>query len=200
MSPAGKEQYRLLTNKILSCTKCRLSAARIHAVPGEGPVPCRIMFIGEAPGEKEDRSGRPFAGRAGIVLQDLLDTIGLSRNEVFITSILKCRPPGNRDPKGDEITSCRPYLHRQIILVQPSVIVPMGRFSAAVILEQFGISPGRISEIHGREIRAETPHCSVILFPVYHPAVITHNPSLKRDLVQDFQQLRTVLEKAGCSG
>jgi len=200
MSSAGKEQYRLLTNEILSCTKCRLSAGRIHAVPGEGPVPCRIMFIGEAPGEKEDRSGRPFAGRAGIVLQDLLDTIGLSRNEVFITSILKCRPPGNRDPKGDEITSCRPYLHRQIILVQPSVIVPMGRFSATVILEQFGIRPGRISEIHGREIRAETPHCSIILFPVYHPAVITHNPSLKSDLVQDFQRLRMVLEKAGRSG
>jgi uracil-DNA glycosylase family 4 len=200
MSLSREDQYRLLTNEILSCTKCRLSAGRIHAVPGEGPVPCGIMFIGEAPGEKEDRSGHPFAGRAGIVLQDLLGSIGLSRNEVFITSILKCRPPGNRDPKGDEIAPCRPYLHRQIALVQPSVLIPMGRFSAAVILEQFGMSPGRISEIHGRAFRAETSHGSVILFPVYHPAVITHNPPLKSDLVQDFQRLQTVLEGIGRSG
>jgi len=200
MSQAGQEKYRKLNAEIISCTKCRLSAGRIHAVPGEGPVPCRIMLIGEAPGEKEDRSGRPFAGRAGIVLQDLLESIGLSRKEVFITSILKCRPPKNRDPKKDEIAACRPYLNRQIALLRPSVIVPMGRFSASVILEQFGMIPGRISEIHGHAFRVETPKGSVILFPVYHPAVVTHNPPLKSDLVQDFQRLITVIETAGNSG
>lgn len=200
MSPAEQEKYRLLTDEIIRCTKCRLSSGRIHAVPGEGPVPCRIMFIGEAPGEKEDRSGRPFAGRAGKVLQDLLGSIGLSRKDVFITSILKCRPPGNRDPRGDEIASCRPYLHRQIALLRPSVIVPMGRFSAAVTLEQFGMSPGRISEIHGHTFRMETPYGGIILFPVYHPAVVTHNPPLRIELFQDFQRLQTVLEEPHGSG
>lgn len=197
MSPADQEEYRVLTNEILSCTKCRLSIGRTHAVPGEGPVPCRLMFIGEAPGEKEDRSGRPFAGRAGTVLQDLLISIGLSRKEVFITSILKCRPPGNRDPRDDEITSCRPYLLRQIALLRPSVIVAMGRFSAAVMMDQFGMRKGRISEIHGNLFRAETPYGSVILFPVYHPAVVTHNPRLRDDLIQDFQQLKNVLDNEG---
>jgi DNA polymerase len=155
------------------------------------------MFIGEAPGEKEDRSGRPFAGRAGTVLQDLLISIGLSRKEVFITSILKCRPPGNRDPRDDEITSCRPYLPRQIALLRPSVIVAMGRFSAAVMMDQFGMRKGRISEIHGNLFRAETPYGSVVLFPVYHPAVVTHNPRLRDDLIQDFQQLKNVLDNEG---
>lgn len=197
MSPADQEEYRVLTNEILSCTKCRLSIGRTHAVPGEGPVPCRLMFIGEAPGEKEDRSGRPFAGRAGTVLQDLLISIGLSRKEVFITSILKCRPPGNRDPRDDEITSCRPYLLRQIALLRPSVIVAMGRFSAAVMMDQFGMRKGRISEIHGNLFRAETPYGSVILFPVYHPAVVTHNPRLRDDLIQDFRQLKNVLDNEG---
>jgi DNA polymerase len=152
------------------------------------------MFIGEAPGKQEDRSGRPFAGRAGSVLQDLLISIGLSRKEVFITSIIKCRPPGNRDPKGDEIIACRPFLLRQISLIRPSVIISMGRFSTAVLMDQIGMRTGRISEIHGQTFDAEMPCGSVILIPVYHPAVITHNPRLKEDLIQDFRHVKNVLE------
>ncbi len=196
--PAGdREEYCVLTNEILSCTKCILSVGRTHAVPGEGPVPCQLMLIGEAPGEKEDHSGRPFAGRAGGVLQDLLISIGLSREEVFITSILKCRPPANRDPRVDEINSCRPYLIRQINLVRPSVIVCMGRFSAAVVMDQFGMRSGRISEIHGHSFRAEMAYGWVILLPVYHPAVVTHNPRLRADLTRDFRQLKNILESEG---
>jgi uracil-DNA glycosylase len=199
MSVVDQEKYRFLTNEILTCTKCRLSGGRTHAVPGEGPVPCRLMFVGESPGEKEDRSGRPFAGRAGGVLQDLLISIDLSREEVYITSILKCRPPGNRDPRSDEIASCRPYLIRQIALLRPSVIVSMGRFSAAVIMDQFGMRSGRISEIHGHTFRTETPYGSLFLFPVYHPAVVTHNPRLRDDLIRDFRKLKNVLENEGVS-
>jgi uracil-DNA glycosylase family 4 len=188
------EEARALNDDILSCTRCRLSLGRSHAVPGEGPVPARILLVGEAPGEKEDRSGRPFAGRAGAILNHLLASIGLSRNDVFITSILKCRPPKNRDPKGDEISACKPYLDRQIALLRPSIIVPMGRFSAAVIMGQFGVPGGRISEIHGKAFRAEAPHGPIILFPVYHPAVVTHNPPLRGDLEADFRRLKEILE------
>jgi uracil-DNA glycosylase family 4 len=188
------EEARALNDDIFSCTRCRLSLGRTHAVPGEGPVPARILLVGEAPGESEDRSGRPFAGRAGVILNRLLASIGLSRNEVFITSILKCRPPKNRDPKGDEITACKPYLDRQIALLRPCIIVPMGRFSSAVIMGQFGVAAGRISEIHGQALKVEAPHGPVILFPVYHPAVLTHNPPLRRDLEEDFRRLKEILE------
>ena len=188
------EVAEALEQEILTCTRCRLSGGRTHAVPGEGPVPARILLVGEAPGEKEDRSGRPFAGRAGAVLNRLLASIGLSRNDVFITSILKCRPPENRDPKGDEIAACKPFLDRQIALLRPFVIVPMGRFSAGVIMGQFGVPGGRISEIHGTAFRAEAPHGPVVIFPVYHPAVVTHNPPLRRELEADFRKLNDILE------
>ena len=188
------EEAHALNDEILSCTRCRLSLMRIQSVPGEGPTPARILLVGEAPGKMEDLSGRPFAGRAGAILNRLLASIGLSRNEVFITSILKCRPPDNRDPKQDEIAACKPYLDRQIALLRPSIIVPMGRFSAAVIMGQFGISGGRISEIHGRSFRAEAPHGPVIIFPVYHPAVVTHNPPLRVELEADFRKLKDILE------
>ncbi|NYT07787.1 MAG: uracil-DNA glycosylase [Methanomicrobiales archaeon] len=187
------EMARILEDEILTCTRCRLSSGRTNAVPGEGPVPSRILLIGEAPGEKEDSTGRPFAGRAGRVLDGLLSSIGLSRTDVFITSVLKCRPPENRDPKPDEIALCKPYLDRQIALLRPSVIVPMGRFSASVIMSQFGIPVGKISEIHGTAFPADAPHGRIIIFPVYHPAVITHNPPLRKDLEGDFWRLKEIL-------
>lgn len=182
-----------LEQEIITCTRCRLSEGRTHAVPGEGSFPARILLVGEAPGEQEDRTGRPFAGRAGKVLDSLLALIGLSRSDVFITSILKCRPPENRDPKSDEIALCTPYLDRQIALLRPSVIVPMGRFSASVIMELFGIPGGKISEIHGKPVRVIAPHGPVIIFPVYHPAVVTHNPPLRSDLEADFGRLKEIL-------
>ncbi len=182
-----------LEQEILTCTRCRLSEGRTRAVPGQGPVPARVLLVGEAPGEQEDRTGRPFAGRAGKVLDALLASIGLSRTGVFITSILKCRPPKNRDPKRDEIALCTPYLERQIALLRPSVIVPMGRFSASVIMDLFGIPGGKISEIHGKPVRVIAPHGPVIIFPVYHPAVVTHNPPLRSDLEADFGRLKEIL-------
>ncbi len=186
-------EARALTDQILTCTLCRLSEGRTHAVPGEGPIPSPILLVGEAPGEQEDLTGRPFAGRAGKVLDGLLASIGLFRTDVFITSILKCRPPENRDPKSDEIALCKPYLDRQIAVLRPTVIVPMGRFSASVIMGQFAVPGGKISEIRGRPVRVNAPHGPVIIFPVYHPAVVTHNPPLRADLEADFRSLKELL-------
>jgi DNA polymerase len=186
--------YRHLNQEIVSCSLCRLSEGRIHAVPGEGPVPARILLVGEAPGKREDELGRPFVGRAGSILEELLRSVGLSRDEVFITSINKCRPPGNRDPKDDEITACHPYLERQIELIRPSVIVPMGRFAAREICRTFGLAEGKISDIHGQALQAQGRYGSILVLPVYHPAVITHNPSLRPELEADFDRLKKVLE------
>jgi DNA polymerase len=189
------QKARALNDEIRACSRCRLSSGRTHAVPGEGPVPARILFVGEAPGGEEDRTGRPFAGRAGKVLDSLLTSVGLARTEVFITSILKCRPPKNRDPREEEIARCKPYLDRQIALLRPLVIVPMGRHSAAVIMGQFGIPAGKISEIHGRVFPVTAPYGRIVLFPVYHPAVVTHNPPLRGQLEADFRLLKEIIDQ-----
>jgi uracil-DNA glycosylase len=183
-----------LNQEILTCTLCRLSEARLHAVPGEGPVPSRILLVGEAPGKREDELGRPFVGRAGSILEELLSSSGLSRDEVYITSINKCRPPGNRDPKDDEIAACHPYLERQIDLLKPQVIVPMGRFAAREICRTFGLAEGKIGDIHGKVLHARARYGTVIVLPVYHPAVITHNPNLRPELTSDFERLKESLD------
>jgi DNA polymerase len=191
----GDDILSHLNREILTCTLCRLSEGRINAVPGEGPVPSRILLIGEAPGKREDELGRPFVGRAGSILEDLLVSIGLSRNEVYITSINKCRPPKNRDPKDDEIAACSPYLERQIDLLRPQVIVPMGRFAAREICRSFGLAEGKIRDIHGKVLHARARYGAVIVLPVYHPAVITHNPNLRPELTADFERLKKALDK-----
>jgi DNA polymerase len=193
----GEDQLTILEHlnqEIITCTLCRLSEGRIHAVPGEGPVPARILFVGEAPGKREDELGRPFVGRAGSVLEDLLASIGLSREDVFITSINKCRPPGNRDPKDDEIAACHPYLVRQIELLRPQVIVPMGRFAAREICRTFGLAEGKISDMHGQVLHGRVRSGTVLVLPVYHPAVITHNPNLRPKLSDDFKRLKKVFD------
>jgi uracil-DNA glycosylase family 4 len=195
MNPEQQSEYQQLNQEIVTCIRCRLSEVRIHAVPGEGQVPARILMVGEAPGKREDELGRPFVGRAGSVLQDLLSSINLSRDEVYITSIIKCRPPGNRDPKDDEIAACHPYLERQIALLRPSVIVPMGRFSAREISRAFGIRERKISDIHGRDFTAQASYGTIHILPVYHPAVVTHNPNLQSALHDDFSQLKKILDE-----
>jgi uracil-DNA glycosylase family 4 len=184
-----------LNQEILTCTRCRLSGGRTNAVPGEGPVPSRIFLVGEAPGKREDELGRPFVGRAGSILEELLYSIGLSRKEVYITSINKCRPPENRDPMDDEIAACHPYLERQIDLLKPQVIVPMGRFAAREICRTFGLEERKISDIHGKVLNARAGYGKVLVLPVYHPAVVTHNPNLRPELTADFQQLKKVLDR-----
>ena len=173
-----------LSNRIRQCTACRLCGGRTQAVPGDGPAGARVMFVGEGPGYHEDRQGTPFVGAAGQLLNELLAGAGLSRGKVYITNIVKCRPPENRDPLPDEIEACRPFLEEQIALVDAQVIVTLGRFA----LEVF--APGaRISRVHGqpRSAGART------LLPMLHPAAALHQPSWRRSLEEDFAELRKVL-------
>ena len=195
-----QEAVRTLNRDIVTCTLCRLSLTRINAVPGEGPVPSGLLFIGEAPGRNEDLTGRPFVGRAGAVLEELLSSIGLERSRVFITSIIKCRPPENRIPRKDEIAACAGYLDRQIDLLSPEIIVPMGRLASEQVFSHFGIPHGSIGSIHGKIFHSITPCGQIVIIPVYHPAAVTHNPLLRGAVFQDFRNIGTLLEGGERSG
>ena len=173
-----------LAKEIAVCERCILSQSRKKAVPGEGPEDADIMFIGEAPGFHEDRQGRPFVGAAGQFLNELLESIGLKREDVYIANVIKCRPPANRDPLASEIKACWPYLERQIELIKPKMIVTLGRYS----MEQF--LPGqKISQIHGRPRKMD----GIIYYPVYHPAAALHQPRYRADVEADFQRIPQLL-------
>jgi len=166
------------------CVSCDLSKQRNRVVPGEGSENADILFIGEAPGFNEDQQGRPFVGAAGAFLDELLRSVGLSRETVYIANVVKCRPPGNRDPLPNEIQSCKPWLEQQIEIIQPRVIVTLGRFSLARYI------PGEsISKVHGRERRVGDK----VVFPMYHPAAALHQGSLRRVIEEDMQKLPDVL-------
>lgn len=175
-----------LADQIRVCTLCRLSQSRTNAVPGEGREDAQVMFIGEAPGFHEDRLGRPFVGAAGQKLDELLERVGLKRANVYITNVVKCRPPANRDPEPDEIEACRPYLDKQIELIRPRLIVTLGRFSMARYF------PGAsISRIHGQPKRVG----SVIYYPVFHPAAALHQPKWLTALEEDMAKIPDLLAK-----
>ncbi len=180
---AGVDILRL-RELIGGCTACELHRGSNCAVPGEGPIPAEIMFVGEAPGFHEDRQGTPFIGAAGQFLNELLHKIGLDRSQVYITNVVKHRPPGNRDPLPDEIAACRPYLDRQIALVRPKMIVTLGRFSMAR-----WFPGGRISQIHGQPKRLE----GMVIVPMYHPAAALHQGSLRATVEADFLKLPRIL-------
>ena len=181
---AAGVDIRRLRELIGSCTACELHRGSNCAVPGEGPIPAEIMFVGEAPGFHEDRQGTPFIGAAGQFLNELLHKIGLDRSQVYITNVVKHRPPGNRDPLPDEIAACRPYLDRQIALVRPKMIVTLGRFSMAR-----WFPGGRISQIHGQPKRIE----GMVIVPMYHPAAALHQGSLRATVETDFLKLPRIL-------
>ncbi|MDH5298988.1 MAG: uracil-DNA glycosylase [Desulfobulbaceae bacterium] len=166
-----------LHEQIAACTACALCRARTHAVAGAGSATARIFFIGEAPGRKEDETGLPFVGAAGRVLDGLLAGIGLARGDVFITSILKCRPPGNRDPQPHEIEACLPHLARQVEIISPRLIVTLGRHALGLF------RPGAvIGESHGRPF----PDNDYTILPLYHPAAAIYNRKLREPLARDF--------------
>lgn len=164
------------------CTKCRLHQTRTKAVPGEGDPDTEVIFVGEGPGFNEDRQGRPFIGRAGDLLVKLLASIGWRREDVFITNVVKCRPPDNRDPQPDEIAACAPYLRRQLEVLDPAVVVTLGRFSMGTFM------PGaRISQVHGtvRPVDPATGANSALVFAMYHPAAALRTPAIERDSYAD---------------
>ncbi|MGA7910710.1 MAG: uracil-DNA glycosylase [Candidatus Dormiibacterota bacterium] len=170
-----------------SCKNCGLHATRTQAVPGAGPCPADVMIVGEAPGFNEDRQGEPFVGAAGKLLDTLLARISLSRSEVFITNVLKCRPPMNRDPMPNEAEACSPYLARQLELIKPKVVLILGRHA----LERLMPGQGSISRVHGSLIKRG----DVAYVPLYHPAAALHNGSLVGDLEHDFDLVRQYLDK-----
>lgn len=173
--------------EIRACTRCELSRTRTQSVPGEGPADARIMVIGEAPGWNEDQQGRPFVGAAGKFLEELLGAAGLKRSDVFITNVVKSRPPSNRDPLPDELVACAPFLERQLETIDPDVVVTLGRFSMARWF------PGeRISRIHGQPKRDGKR----LIVPMYHPAAALHQQSLKATILEDFAKLPKYLAEA----
>lgn len=175
-----------LIREVHECTRCTLSRKRTNAVPGEGSLDADVMFVGEAPGYYEDRDGRPFVGRAGQLLDEMLALIGLRREEVYIANLLKCRPPNNRDPLPGEIEACRPYLDRQIEMIAPRVVVMLGRFA---FLRFF---PGEtIGKARGKPRKWN----DMIAYPVYHPAAALRNSALRTTLEDDFRTLRVLLDK-----
>lgn len=176
-----------LNAQIHSCHACPLGSQRTKAVPGEGPVDAEIMLIGEAPGYYEDQQGRPFIGAAGQFLESLLASIDLKRTDVFIANVIKCRPPGNRDPLPDEISACGGYLQTQRETIRPKVIVTLGRYSLAKFF------PGQpISKIHGQGRKIG----DTWVVPMYHPAAALHQGSLRRTIEEDFKKVPFYVEKA----
>ena len=171
--------------QIRVCPKCGLSQSRTNAVPGEGPEDAEIMFIGEGPGFHEDRQGRPFVGAAGQYLDELLGLIGMDRQKVYITNVVKCRPPQNRDPFPNEMDACRPYLDRQIELIKPKVIITISRFAMGRWFPD-----KKISEIHGKPKRFG----DLVVIPMYHPAAALHQSSLKATLAADFKRVPQILK------
>ena len=183
-----------LNQEIKSCQKCVLGSTRTNAVPGEGSLSAKVMFIGEAPGATEDAQGRPFCGKAGAVLDELLSVAGLKREDVFIGNILKCRPPNNRNPQTDEIRTCTPYLDQQLACIKPSVICCLGNFATTYIMNKFGLSAKiqGITKIAGSIFIADTPYGKVKIMPLFHPAVVTYDGRKKPLLVKDFTQLKNI--------
>ena len=174
-----------IANEIQSCKKCELSETRTNTVPGEGDPKARVMFIGEAPGRNEDEQGKPFIGAAGKVFDRMLASAGLTREEIFLTNILKCRPPGNRNPTPEEIKLCTPYLDRQIQAIRPEIVCTLGNFATAYIMEKFGLKPERIGLVHGHMFGVDTLEHHFMVIPMYHPASVTYNPDMEPVLVAD---------------
>lgn len=187
MKSKQEAQLKKLHRRIKRCRKCNLSKTRTKAVPGEGSANAKILFLGEAPGRNEDLTGRPFIGRAGQLLTLLIESIGLKRKDVFITSILRCRPPANRKPKPDEIDACRAHLDSYMDFINPRIVVLLGSTAMYTIL---GKKVGKITEIHGKTIKRD----GITYFPTYHPAAGLRSAKVKRaELETDFRKLKNLL-------
>jgi DNA polymerase len=185
MKPA--EELKRISQEVNQCTKCALHHSRKNGVPGEGPVEAEIMFIGEGPGFHENEQGRPFVGAAGRFLDELLAGIGMNRADVFIGNVVKCRPPGNRDPQPEELAACAEYLERQIQAINPKVIVTLGRFSMGHFLPN-----AKISNVHGQAMNVK----GRLIVAMYHPAAALHQRSLRPIIEADFARLPELIKRA----
>ena len=181
------QELELIATQVSNCTNCDLHHSRKNAVPGEGPANAEIMFIGEGPGFHENEQGRPFVGAAGKVLDNLLAKIGMQRSDVFIGNVVKCRPPGNRDPHADEISACSEYLERQIQTIDPKVIVTLGRYSLMYFMPN-----AKISDVHGKAMQVR----GRLVVAMYHPAAGLHQRSLMSTIEEDFKKIPELIARA----
>jgi DNA polymerase len=170
---------------VAGCTSCALAEGRTQVVFGSGSPTADLMFVGEAPGFHEDKQGVPFVGAAGKLLGKLLEGIGMTRDDVYVANVLKCRPPGNRDPLPDEIASCEPHLFKQIELIQPKLIATLGNFATKLLSGK----PNGITQVHGREQRVTLGGQSVVLYPIFHPAAALYTPRMLEVLEEDFRRI-----------
>lgn len=183
----AQEALQQVADEVVVCQKCPLHHSRKNAVPGSGPASADIMFIGEGPGFHENEQGLPFVGAAGRFLDELLNDIGMRREEVFITNVVKCRPPGNRDPEPEELAACDPYLERQIRAINPKVIVTLGRYSMAKFLSNV-----KISQVHGQPRLVN----GRLIVPMFHPAAALHQGSLRPVIQADFARLPELIARS----
>jgi DNA polymerase len=184
-----REQLVKLYREVQGCTRCPLHETRTKAVFGAGDADAEVMFVGEAPGAEEDRQGLPFVGRAGQLLNQMLESIGLSREQVFIANVLKSRPPGNRDPQPGEIEACRPYLFEQVRLIEPRVVCTLGNFATKLLSG----NPTGITRVRGTPQMHELGGRTVFLLPLFHPAAALRTPAVKQQLQADLELLPQLL-------
>jgi len=186
------EKLQLIKQEILNCKKCDLYKTRTNPVIGEGSPEADIMFIGEAPGFNEDKQGKPFVGQAGKVFDELLDFIDLKREKIYITNILKCRPPKNRNPTQEEIKTCSSYLDKEIEIIKPKIICCLGNFATNYVLKKFNLKDKiqGISKIHGEIFNASTLIGVIKIIPLFHPAVVTYDRTKLNTLKKDFEILK----------
>ena len=176
--------------EVAGCTKCRLAEGRTQVVFGVGDPSADLMFVGEAPGFHEDQQGKPFVGQAGKLLDKLLAGIGLARDQVYVANVLKCRPPGNRDPQPDEIEACEGHLFRQISMIEPKVVATLGNFATKLLSGR----PLGITRVHGQEQEVTLGSRRVLLYPIYHPAAALYTPAMLKVLESDFARIPQLLD------
>ncbi len=186
---AGLREY---AEQTAECTTCALAEGRTQVVFGSGNPDADLMFVGEAPGFHEDQQGVPFVGQAGKLLDRLLEGIGLTRADVFVANVLKCRPPGNRDPLPEEIAACEPHLFRQIELIEPVLVATLGNFATKLLSGR----PAGITRVHGQEQEVVLGARRVTLYPIYHPAAALYTPSMLKVLEEDFARIPGLLERS----
>jgi DNA polymerase len=192
-----EELLEAIAAEIMFCPRCRLSETRKKAVPGEGSVQSKVMLVGEGPGRDEDLKGKPFVGQSGKFLYTLLTEAGLTRNEVFICNVVRCRPPENRDPLPDEFDECTPYLNRQIALIKPKIIVSLGKHSTAYMLSKADLRFDNITEARGKFYEIKLWGMRMMTFPTFHPAAALHNSEHKNKLIADFRLLGKKMVRIG---
>jgi uracil-DNA glycosylase len=186
------DDLRAYAADVSGCTRCRLAQGRTQVVFGSGNDRAELMFVGEAPGFHEDQQGLPFVGQAGKLLEKLLAGVGMAREDVYIANVLKCRPPGNRDPQPDEIEACESHLFRQIELIEPTVVATLGNFATKLLSGR----PLGITRVHGQEQRTTLGGRSVLLYPLYHPAAALYTPAMLKVLESDFSRIPDLLGHA----